>query len=247
MTPQVGRILLELDGKPHIAVGFVTGEQQVRGAHHLTPVGLLSWGHQVQFIILILRRRVRPWWTRGRTNEVQTIPYLRVEYVAPLISKPVELEKERWSLSDTQMRNDRFHGNWDWQLDICLRVRAYETSRHVWCWNCPLCSYIFYSKCKHTCPLVQESVWEGICMVLLANVMKMSICGDNVLPSILKPETAKTVGMSQWQTCMTFLCEKQKKIFWRILLTKQFWLSLMSIVWTKTFRQFSKYLLCSTE
>lgn len=95
MTPQVGRILLELDGKPHIAVWFVAGEQQVRGAHHLTPVGLLSWGHQVQFIILILRRRVGPQWTRGRTNEVQTIPYLRVEYVSPIISKPVELEKER--------------------------------------------------------------------------------------------------------------------------------------------------------
>lgn len=95
MTPQVGRILLELDGKSHVAIGFVAGEQQVGGSHHLAPVGLLSRGHQVQFVILVLWGRVRTRGTRRRTYQVQPVPYLRIEYIPPLISEPAESEREK--------------------------------------------------------------------------------------------------------------------------------------------------------
>ncbi len=43
---------------------------------------------------------------------------------------------------------------------------------------------------------------------------------------------------------LSFFCRMQKNIFWRMLVTKQFWLSLTSIVWTK---HLDISLLCSTE
>ncbi len=191
MTPQVGRILLEFDGKPHIAVGFVAGEQQVRGAHHLTPVGLLSWGYQVEFIILILRRRVWSWWARGRTNEVQTIPYLRVEYVSPLISKPVELEKERdevW-VTDKWGMIVSMETEIDSLIFACMYVHMKPQGLSE-AETCPFVHTFFTQNVNIPALWFRRDVREGICVVLLANVMKMSICVDHVLPTIVKPEIA---------------------------------------------------------
>lgn len=93
VTPQVGRVLLKLDGETHITVGFIAGEKQVGGSGHFTPVCLIPRRHQVQFIELVFgwgagTGRLRRW-----ANEVQTIPDLRVQDITLVIAKPGERQR----------------------------------------------------------------------------------------------------------------------------------------------------------
>lgn len=104
MSPEVGWVLLELDGEAHVTVGLVTGEQQVRRSRHLTSVRLLTGGHQVQFIVLVLGWSTGSWGVWCRTDEVQTVPYLRVQDITPIITKPRERERERLIIVHYPMR-----------------------------------------------------------------------------------------------------------------------------------------------
>ena len=88
MSPEVGRELLELDGEAHVAGGLVAGEQQVGGAHDLAAVGLLARGHQVQLVELVLAGGPGPRLAGRGADQVQTVPYLGVEHVAPVIPEP---------------------------------------------------------------------------------------------------------------------------------------------------------------
>lgn len=95
VAPQVRRVLLKLDGEPHVTVGLVAGEKQVWGSGHFTPVGLVPGRHQVQFVELVLGRGAGAGRLRPGADEVQTIPDLRVQDITLIITEPAERERER--------------------------------------------------------------------------------------------------------------------------------------------------------
>lgn len=116
VAPQVGRVLLKLDGETHVTVGLIAGEEQVWGSGHFTPVCLVPWRHQVQFIVLIIGRGAGTGRLRCWANEVQTIPDLRVQDITLIITKPAgggQRGKEREfnvMLLETGKNHKKWHG-----------------------------------------------------------------------------------------------------------------------------------------
>lgn len=104
VAPQVGGVLLELDGEASLAGGLVAGEHDVGGAHHLAAVRLLPRRHEVELVELVLRRG--PGRVQRRADDVQPVPDLRVQNVALIVPEP-ERKRERRKTKGVRGEGDR--------------------------------------------------------------------------------------------------------------------------------------------
>lgn len=91
VAPQVGRELLELDGKAALTRGLVARQDDVGRPGHLAAIRLLPRRHKVELVELVIGRG--PGRVQRRADQIQPVPDLRVQDVALIVPEPRIKEK----------------------------------------------------------------------------------------------------------------------------------------------------------